>query len=103
MSTGKNVNIFFPARPKIFLHIIHLQKWQILLPDNAPPLSFFQPFLLKKSPQKNAQQAVAALWWVAAGVVPRAMALVVAVVVMVARMMVDGGSSNGSCGSSFGG
>jgi hypothetical protein len=68
--------------------MIHLQKWQKLLPDDAPPLSFFQLFLIQKSPQKKAQRAVAALRWVGAVVVARALAVVDMVVVVVAAMTV---------------
>jgi hypothetical protein len=54
--------------------------------DNALPLGFFQPFLLQKSPQKNAQQTVAALRWVRTVVVARVTAMAVAVAVVVAAM-----------------
>jgi hypothetical protein len=57
-------------------------------PDNALPLGFFEPFLLQKSAQKNAQRTVVALGWVETVVVARAMAVAVAVVVVVAAMTV---------------
>jgi hypothetical protein len=51
-------------------------------PDDALPLGFFQPFLLQKTPQKNAQQTVAALRWVGTVVVARVMAVAVVVAAM---------------------
>jgi hypothetical protein len=57
-------------------------------PDDALPLGFFQPFLLQKSPQKNAQQTVAALRWAETVVVARAMTVAVTVAVMVVAMTV---------------